>query len=66
MRTVIHMLCALLMASTLVVATEATPSSQASQSEVQAQAPMTRDYIRRRQQIDYAQYVRLRKKLATH
>jgi hydroxymethylglutaryl-CoA synthase len=26
----------------------------------------TRDYIRRREQIDYAQYVRMRKKLATH
>lgn len=33
---------------------------------VQKLAPVTRDYIRRRQQIDYAQYVRLRKKLATH
>jgi hydroxymethylglutaryl-CoA synthase len=29
-------------------------------------APTTRDYIRRREQIDYAQYVRMRKKLATH
>jgi hydroxymethylglutaryl-CoA synthase len=32
----------------------------------QKQAPTTRDYIRRREQIDYAQYVRMRKKLATH
>jgi hydroxymethylglutaryl-CoA synthase len=29
-------------------------------------APTTRDYIRRRMQIDYAQYVRMRKKLAQH
>ena len=29
-------------------------------------APSTRDYIRRRTPIDYAQYVRFRKKLATH
>jgi hydroxymethylglutaryl-CoA synthase len=32
----------------------------------QRRAPSTRDYIRRRTPIDYAQYVRLRKKLATH
>jgi hydroxymethylglutaryl-CoA synthase len=32
----------------------------------QHRAPSTRDYIRRRTPIDYAQYVRLRKKLATH
>ncbi|MCL4858406.1 MAG: hydroxymethylglutaryl-CoA synthase [Caldilineaceae bacterium] len=32
----------------------------------QGRAPTTRDYIRRRTPIDYAQYVRLRKKLATH
>lgn len=35
-------------------------------SEVQLLAPRTRDYIARRTQIDYAQYVRLRRKLATH
>ena len=29
-------------------------------------APTTRDYINRRVEIDYAQYVRIRKKLATH
>ncbi len=29
-------------------------------------APATRDYINRRVQIDYAQYVRLRRKLASH
>ncbi|HRW09780.1 MAG TPA: 3-oxoacyl-[acyl-carrier-protein] synthase III C-terminal domain-containing protein, partial [Caldilineaceae bacterium] len=29
-------------------------------------APLTRDYIRRRVEIDYAQYVRLRRKLASH
>jgi len=34
--------------------------------EAQGRAPSTRDYIRRRTPIDYAQYVRLRKKLATH
>jgi hydroxymethylglutaryl-CoA synthase len=34
--------------------------------EVQDAAPTTRDYIRRREPIDYAQYVRLRRKLATH
>ncbi len=34
--------------------------------EAQRLAPTTRDYIRRRQLIDYAQYVRFRKKLATH
>lgn len=34
--------------------------------EAQGRAPTTRDYIRRRTPIDYAQYVRLRKKLATH
>jgi hydroxymethylglutaryl-CoA synthase len=32
----------------------------------QQRAPTTRDYIRRRVQIDYALYVRLRRKLATH
>lgn len=32
----------------------------------QRQAPTTREYIRRRTQIDYAQYVRFRKKLSTH
>lgn len=32
----------------------------------QGRAPTTRDYIRRRTPIDYAQYVRFRKKLATH
>ncbi len=35
-------------------------------AEAQGQAPSTRDYIRRRTPIDYAQYVRFRKKLATH
>ena len=34
--------------------------------EAQSRAPSTRDYIRRRTPIDYAQYVRFRKKLATH
>ncbi len=34
--------------------------------QVQKRAPATRDYIKRRVEIDYAQYVRLRKKLATH
>ena len=34
--------------------------------EVQARAPKTWDYIRRRIPIDYAQYARLRGKLATH
>ena len=29
-------------------------------------APSTRDYIKRRVQIDYAQYVRMRRKLASH
>jgi len=33
---------------------------------VQGLAPRTRDYIQRRVPIDYAQYVRMRKKLATH
>jgi hydroxymethylglutaryl-CoA synthase len=32
----------------------------------QRRAPTTRDYIKRRTPIDYAQYVRFRKKLATH
>jgi hydroxymethylglutaryl-CoA synthase len=32
----------------------------------QPRAPFTSDYIKRRLPIDYAQYVRLRKKLATH
>ena len=35
-------------------------------TDVQDRAPATRDYIRRRKQIDYAEYVRLRRKLATH
>ncbi len=34
--------------------------------EAQQAAPATRDYIRRRVEIDYAQYVRLRRKLASH
>ncbi len=34
--------------------------------EKRSLAPTTRDYIRRRAEIDYAQYVRMRKKLATH
>jgi len=34
-------------------------------SDAQHRAPTTRDYIRRRSLIDYAQYVRMRKKLAT-
>lgn len=34
--------------------------------EVRQAAPATRDYIRRRELIDYAQYVRFRHKLATH
>jgi hydroxymethylglutaryl-CoA synthase len=34
-------------------------------SEAQGRAPSTRDYIRRRVPIDYAQYARLRRKLAT-
>jgi hydroxymethylglutaryl-CoA synthase len=34
--------------------------------DVQQLAPSTRDYIKRRTQIDYAQYVRLRQKLADH
>ena len=32
----------------------------------QKRAPQTRDYIKRRVQIDYAQYVRMRKKLSAH
>jgi hydroxymethylglutaryl-CoA synthase len=35
-------------------------------SEVQRVAVTTREYIARRQPIDYAQYVRMRRKLATH
>ncbi|MCB0139272.1 MAG: hydroxymethylglutaryl-CoA synthase, partial [Caldilineaceae bacterium] len=35
-------------------------------TEVQTRAPSTRSYIERRVQIDYAQYVRMRRKLATH
>jgi hydroxymethylglutaryl-CoA synthase len=35
-------------------------------AEAQRAAPTTRDYISRRVPIDYAQYVRMRKKLATH
>jgi len=34
--------------------------------EVQKAAPSTRDYISRRTLVDYAQYVRMRHKLATH
>ncbi len=34
--------------------------------DAQHRAPSTRDYIRRRVPIDYAMYVRLRKKLVTH
>jgi hydroxymethylglutaryl-CoA synthase len=34
--------------------------------EVQRAAPTTRDYIARRVVVDYAQYVRMRRKLATH
>lgn len=34
--------------------------------EVRAAAPATLDYVRRRQPIDYAQYVRMRRKLATN
>ncbi|HXF61417.1 MAG TPA: hydroxymethylglutaryl-CoA synthase, partial [Caldilineaceae bacterium] len=34
--------------------------------EVQAAAPTVRDYIRRRELIDYGLYVRMRRKLATH
>ena len=34
--------------------------------EKQRSAPTTHDYIQRRTEIDYAQYVRMRKKLATH
>jgi hydroxymethylglutaryl-CoA synthase len=35
-------------------------------TDTQNRAPTTRDYIRRRVPIDYAQYVRMRKKLASH
>jgi hydroxymethylglutaryl-CoA synthase len=34
--------------------------------EAQGRAPATADYVRRRVEIDYAMYVRLRRKLATH
>lgn len=34
--------------------------------EAKQRAPSTRDYIKRRVQIDYAQYVRMRRKLASH
>lgn len=34
--------------------------------DAQQAAPSTRDYVRRRTPIDYAQYVRMRRKLATH
>ena len=34
--------------------------------DAQRRAPVTRDYIQRRVEIDYAQYVRLRRKLASH
>jgi hypothetical protein len=33
-------------------------------TDVQALAPTVRDYVRRRVPIDYAQYARMRKKLA--
>jgi hydroxymethylglutaryl-CoA synthase len=35
-------------------------------TDAQKRAPQTRDYIHRRLVIDYAQYVRVRKKLASH
>ncbi len=35
-------------------------------SDAQQRAPSTRDYIARRVEVDYAQYVRMRGKLATH
>lgn len=35
-------------------------------TEARKRAPSTRDYIKRRVQIDYAQYVRMRRKLASH
>lgn len=35
-------------------------------ADVQKNAPTTRDYIARRVPIDYAKYVRMRRKLATH
>jgi hydroxymethylglutaryl-CoA synthase len=35
-------------------------------AEVRGAAPSTLDYVRRREPIDYAQYVRVRRKLATH
>jgi hydroxymethylglutaryl-CoA synthase len=35
-------------------------------ADAQKRAPVTRDYIKRRIEIDYAQYVRLRGKLASH
>jgi len=34
--------------------------------DVQGRAPSTQSYIRRSEEIDYAQYVRIRRKLATH
>ena len=34
--------------------------------DAKKRAPSTRDYIKRRVQIDYAQYVRMRRKLASH
>lgn len=34
--------------------------------DAKQRAPATRDYIKRRVQIDYAQYVRMRRKLASH
>ncbi len=34
--------------------------------DAQKRAPVTRDYISRRVEIDYAQYVRMRRKLASH
>jgi hypothetical protein len=35
-------------------------------ADVQHLAPTTQDYVARRVPIDYAQYVRMRRKLATH
>ena len=35
-------------------------------ADAQKRAPITRDYINRRVEIDYAQYVRMRRKLASH
>ena len=35
-------------------------------TDARDRAPSTREYIARREQIDYAQYVRMRRKLADH